>query len=37
MEILSVIGKSKTLASHKQLIDGVKSKNPVRLNRSLMS
>ena len=26
MEILSVIGKSKTLASHKQLIDGVKSK-----------
>ena len=26
MEILSVIGKSKTLANHKQLIDGVKSK-----------
>ena len=34
MEILSVIGKSKTLASHKQLIDGVKSKIRA-VNRSL--
>jgi hypothetical protein len=34
MEILSIIGKSKTLANHKQLIEGVKSKIRA-VNRSL--
>jgi len=34
MEILSIIGKSKTLANHKQLVEGVKSKIRA-VNRSL--